>query len=804
MLGRLAERTTGRPWVVLGLVGMFVVVSAVLGQGVINRLTNGGFTDASSPSAAAQDALARQFDAGSPNFVVLVTARTGTVDAGEPAAAGRRIVARLRDEEGVGGVVSPWGRGAPPSLVSEDRTQALITSRVAGDEDEALETVERLSETFGSDVEALRVELGGSLEVSREIQEQLEKDLVRAEVISLPVLLLLLVLLFGGVVPALLPLVVGGVAIVGTLLSLRVLTMFTDVSVFAINLTTALGLGLAIDYSLFLLSRYREERGRGLDSRDAVRRAMTTAGRTIVFSAVTVAACLLVLLVFPLVFLKSFAYAGVAVVLIAAAAAMIVLPPLLVLFGRRVELAGRHRSRGRQVPTEVTERLGCPPETGFWGRQAARAWNRYLVTGGVLVALLVALGSPFLGVKFGLPDARVQPSSAESRQVFEQVSAGFTVGELSPVTVVAREAPVDDAAVVGAYAATLSRLPGVDRVDAATGSYAAGREVAPASPASARFVRGEATWLAVVPDQEPNSPAGERLVERIRATASPFPVVVGGAAAELVDTKDALGNRLPAALGVMALVTFVILFLFTGGLLIPVKALVLNVLSLSATFGALVWIFQDGHLSGMLGFTSTGTLDTNMPILMFCLAFGLSMDYEIFLLSRIKEEHDRGGDNRRAVIAGLDSTGPLVTAAATLLAVVFLGLATSQISFLKLLGIGAALAVLMDATVVRGALVPVAMRLAGDASWWAPAWLRSVHDRLGLSEAPPEARTRPATESPRRPLPTVGALPARPPLSRPPMSETPLRHARRAGRQPVRRGGHDGGPVSASAAHRQE
>jgi putative drug exporter of the RND superfamily len=740
MLGRLALFTTRRPRLVLAVVTAFVIVASALGSGVITRLTNGGFTDPASPSAAAQDVLAREFHTGSPNFVLLVTAPGGDrVDSPGATASGRRLVARLAEDGAIGQVVSPWGPDGA-ALVSHDHRQALVTARVVGDEDAALESARRLKNEYGGDVGGLRVQTGGTLGMTLEVQKQLEKDLTRAEMYSMPVLLLLLVLVFGGIVPAALPLVVGGVAIVGTLMSLRLLTMVTDVSVFAINLTTALGLGLAIDYSLFLLSRYREERNRGLESHDAIIRAVSTAGRTIVFSGITVAACLLVLLIFPLVFLKSFAYAGLAVVLIALAAALFVLPPLVMLLGRRVERRGRHRGRAQDPAAQDGGRASYPPGTGFWGRQAARAMDHHIVAGGLVVAALLALGSPFLGVQFGLPDPRVQPTSAQSRQVFEEVHAGFTPGELSPLTVVAPHTGKVPGDRVGRYAASLSRLPGVARVDASVGSYADGRQVAPATPLSRRFATDDATWLSVVPSNEPTSVRGERLVADVRATPSPFPTLVGGAAAELVDTKAALGDRLPFALGAMALVTFVILFLFTGGVLIPVKALVLNVLSLSATVGALVWIFQEGHLSGLLGFTSTGTLDTNMPILMFCLAFGLSMDYEIFLLSRIKEEHDMSGDNRRAVIRGLDSTGPLVSAAAVLLAVVFLGLATSQISFLKLLGIGAALAVVMDATVVRGVLVPAAMQLAGEASWWAPPWLRRLHDRLGLAEEGPAAR----------------------------------------------------------------
>jgi len=362
----------------------------------------------------------------------------------------------------------------------------------------------------------------------------------------------------------------------------------------------------------------------------------------------------------------------------------------------------------------------------------------------VTVVLLV-LGAPFLGVEFGLPDDRVLPQDNPARGVAEQIRTNFTGGEAAAVSIVAPSAGAasDITREITAYATELSTVEGVSRVDALTGSYAQGQQVADPNPTSGRFAGNQGTWLSAVPSVEPNSLEGEQLVRDIRAAEAPFEVLVGGTSAGLVDSKSAIFGRLPLAVGLIAVVTFVLLFLMFGSLLVPAKALVLNILSLTAVFGAMVWVFQDGNLSGVLDFTSIGVLDTTTPILMFCIAFGLSMDYEVFLLSRIKEEHDRTGDNVAAVAMGLEKTGKIVTAAAALLAVVFLAFATSGITFIKLFGLGLALAVILDATIVRATLVPALMRLAGEANWWAPRPLRSLYERVGLSEGEGQAAPTP-------------------------------------------------------------
>ncbi|HEX8132424.1 MAG TPA: MMPL family transporter, partial [Actinomycetes bacterium] len=480
--------------------------------------------------------------------------------------------------------------------------------------------------------------------------------------------------------------------------------------------------------------RYREELRAGREPADALLATMTTAGRTVLFSAATVAVSLLALLVFPLYFLRSFGYAGIAVVALAALGALVVLPALLAVLGRRVDRL--RLPLGRQRATSASAGGG-----GFWHRLATGVMRRPLPIATGVVAFLLLLGTPFLGVRFGLPDDRVLPAGAGSRQVADALRTGFAADDASALAVVATGTgdPAAHRQDIDGYATALSRLDDVSRVDALTGSYADGRRLRGPTPASRRFAAPDGTWLSVVPSVGSSSARGEELVARVRALPAPFGAQVTGPAAQLVDTKAALASHLPAAAAIIATVTFVLLFLMTGSVVIPLKALVLNLLSLTAVYGAMVFVFQEGHLADVLGFTATGTIDTSMPVLMFCIAFGLSMDYEVFLLSRIKEEHDRTGDTVAAVAVGLERSGRIVTAAAALLAIVFAAFATSQVSFLQLFGVGTALAVVVDATLIRALLVPAFMRLAGRANWWAPAPLRWLHRRVGLREG-----TRPA------------------------------------------------------------
>ncbi|MGD9793694.1 MAG: MMPL family transporter, partial [Acidimicrobiia bacterium] len=482
--------------------------------------------------------------------------------------------------------------------------------------------------------------------------------------------------------------------------------------------------GLAIDYSLFVVSRFREELAAGRNTHDAVINTVDTAGRTVAFSALTVAVSLAALMLFPMYFLRSFAYAGVLVVLVSMTAALVSLPALLAVLGPRVN-AGRIGRRRRERAVE----------DGLWHKVATAVMRRPVIVAGTVIAVLVVLGSPFARASFGLPDDRVMPTSAEARQVSDAIRRDYDGQESNSFGIsLASSDPMSTE--VARYGELVSSVVGVARVDTAQGSFIRGSLVAGPSAASARFTAAgtNGTWVSVVPSIDPDSGAGEQMVKAIRSIESPIRGQVSGAAAELVDTKASIADRLPWAALWIAISTFVLLFLSFGSVLVPLKAIVLNLLSLSATFGAMVWIFQDGNGADLLGFTSTGNLDVSMPILMFCVAFGLSMDYEVFLLSRIKEEYDRTGDNASSVAHGLERTGRIVTAAAALMAVTFIAFGTSSVTFLKLFGFGLALAVIVDATIVRGALVPAFMRLAGNANWWAPPAMRRFHDRFGFSE----------------------------------------------------------------------
>ena len=762
MLTRFAHLSTRHARaVVIAAVALFALAGAI-GGGVADHLTSGGFEDPSSESSRAEEALAEEFDTGVPNLLLLVTAPGGDVDDPAVATAGQALTDELAAEEGVTDVVSYWSEGNAPPLRNDDGSRALVIARIEGNDDQVEDRVAELAPVYerragDSGAAGLDVELGGFAQVFHEVGDTIEEDLVRAEMIALPITLVLLVLVFGSVVAASMPLVVGVMSIIGTFFVLRVLAALTDVSIYALNLTTALGLGLAIDYSLFIVSRYREELRAGHEPRVAATRTVRTAGRTVAFSALTVAAALCAMLIFPMAFLRSMAYAGIGVAMLAGLFAVVVLPAILVLLGPRVNALTLWR------------RSVTPPEEGFWHRVATLVMRRPIPIATVVIVLLLLLGAPFLGLNLSNPDDRVLPESADVRQVHDVLREEFASEEQGALSVVLPDVGDVSDGDIDTYAAELAALPSVARVDAATGTYCGtgsaaelgcepGQLVLPpdSSPRYEGFRADGASYLSVVPSVEPLSDAGEDLVHAVRDADAPGDVLVAGSGATLVDNNQSMFDRLPWALGIVALITIVLLFMMFGSVVIPAKAIVLNLLSLSATFGAMVWVFQDGHLSGLLDFTATGGLNAAMPILMFCVAFGLSMDYEVFLLSRIKEEHDGGADNVRSVAVGLERTGRIVTAAAVLISVVMIAFATGRVSFIKMFGVGLTLAVVLDAFLIRGTLVPAFMRLAGEWNWWAPGPLRRFHDRWGISEhVDLDADAAPARGN--------GALPARDP-----------------------------------------
>ncbi|MEU5916267.1 MMPL family transporter [Streptomyces sp. NPDC047141] len=739
--GGWARFVTARPRLTL-LVALVLTALAVLaGGGVADRMGSGGWEDPAAESTYATKALESRFPGSQPNVLLLVDAGAPGVDAPAAAAEARRLAERLDAEPGVDGVGSYWSTGSP-ALRSEDGRQGVIAARIAGEEKDAAAVLDRIAPAYRGTHGPVEVSLGGELAVRHEMQTVIQEDLLRAELIALPLTLVLLVMVFGSAVAALLPLGVGIVAILGTNAVLRGITEFTDVSVFAQNLTTALGLGLAIDYALFVVRRYREELAAGADTYAAVRTTLRTAGRTVLFSALTVAVSLAAMLVFPQYFLRSFAYAGIAVVLLAATAALTLLPAALVLLGDRVNALDLRRllRRGRAPraataeavrsgaagsadegsqregsPRDGSSREGSPGDEGAgWGRAAALVMRRAPVFAVVTTTGLVLLGLPFLGVKFGTADDRQLPVTASSRVVQDQLRDGFPGSPGGGLTVLA-----EGEATPAQYAGYRERLAALDGVARVEGPVTAGR--------------GSASFT-VVPEGETVGADAQRVVGELRAAEAPFKTAVTGPAAVLVDSKDAIADRLPWAAGIIVLVTLLLVFLLTGSVVVPLQAVLLNALSLTAMFGAVVWVFQEGHLSGLLGFTSTGDIETTLPVLMFCVAFGLSMDYGVFLLSRIKEEYDATGDHEHSVRFGLRHTGGLITAAAVILAVVMVAIGTSRVTNTKMLGLGVALAVLMDAMVVRSLLVPSVMKLTGRLTWWAPGPLRRFHDRFGISE----------------------------------------------------------------------
>ncbi|WP_406411631.1 MMPL family transporter [Streptomyces halstedii] len=754
-VGGWTRFVTARPRLALLAALVITALAVFAGSGVADRMGSGGWTAPGAESTYATKALEREFPASQPNLLLLVHSGGALVDDPAVAAEAARLTERLAAEEGVTGVGSYW-QGKSPALRSEDGHEALVAARIEGEEKAAGEILDRIAPAFRGEHGPVEVSVGGPVAVQHDMQTIIEEDLLRAELIALPVTLVLLVMVFGSAVAALLPLGVGIVAILGTNAVLRGITEFTDVSVFAQNLTTALGLGLAIDYALFIVRRFREELNAGADTRAAIGTTLRTAGRTVLFSALTVAVSLAAMLVFPQYFLRSFAYAGIAVVLLAAAAALILLPAALMLLGPRVNsldlrrllrrrrrttaaadastAPGKDTDLGKDTPPGTAPGKDTAPgrDTGpgaRWGRFAELVMRRAPVFAVLTTVGLVLLGLPFLGVKFGTADHRQLPATAESRVVQEHIQQGFPGNPGGGLEVLA-EGPATPAQYED-FRARVAALDGVRRVD---------------GPLTAE----NTAYFEVLPDGESVGQDAQHLVRDLRAVPAPFATSVTGTAAALVDSQDAIADRLPWAVGIIVVVTLLLVFLLTGSVLIPLQAVVLNALSLTAMFGAVVWVFQDGHLSGLLAFTSTGDIETTLPVLMFCVAFGLSMDYGVFLLSRIKEEYDRTGEHEHAVTFGLRHTGGLITAAAVILAVVMVAIGTSRVTNTKMLGLGIALAVLMDAMVVRSLLVPAVMKVMGRATWWAPAPLRAFHRRFGLSEgesAPAVSpRSRPAEE----------------------------------------------------------
>jgi RND superfamily putative drug exporter len=714
MLSRLAAFTVRRPKVILIAVLALLGISIVFGGTVTEKLGVGGFVDPAAESSQVADYLDQNFPT-TPNLVLEVIARDGVVEDPDVVAAAERV-RQLVEDEPAAKVVGSFSRDSTPDLRSRDGHSGLILVHVGGTLDDATKTTIRIIDELPTDDSAVEVRAGGPLGVSVEIEDRVAKDLVISESIALPILLVVLVIVFGGLVAAFLPLAIGITSIVTTLLVLTLMVSITDVSVHALTVATAFGLGLSIDFGLLMVSRFREERDRGKDHEAAIVSTVTVAGRTIIFSAATVTLAMSGLLVFPLYFLRSTALTASAVVILSALSAIVVLPALLALLGKRIDSLAVIR---RKAPLSA--------DSMFWRRCAEVVTKRPLWSALPVIAVLLILGIPFLGVQLAMPDERALPSDSNGRLVAESLRTDYATDSSQAVTLLAR----NDVGALDDLAASVSSTDGVVRVSAPSGTYERGSLIAGPTPG---FENDGAAYGLVYLSVDAQSDIAQEVVRGIRAQVTDGQVEVGGPTATLIDTSSAVGDRLPVAILLIALATFVLLFLFTGSVVVPMKALVLNLLMLSAVLGTMVWIFQDGHLAQILGITPA-PLNLSMVVLLCCIAFSLSVDYEIFLLSRIKEARDAGLSNNDAIVVGLGRVGRIISSAALLLTITLLSFANG-LSFMKMFGIGTALAIVIDATVIRGVVVPAFLRVAGELNWWAPAPLKWLHSRVGLTEAP--------------------------------------------------------------------
>ncbi|WP_178362362.1 MMPL family transporter [Mycolicibacterium hippocampi] len=743
MLNRITVLALTAPRRVLAVTALLMVLAGVFAVPVTKSLSAGGFQDPAAESTRATQLLTDEFGQPNTQLILMVSAPDG-VQSPAARAAAADIAERLGGASAVTGVVSAWTAPPPAAggLISVDGTSGLIVAGIAGEEKEAPQRAQALADEVVADVQSrhrdVTVQAGGAAMVFAQINSQTGRDVLVMEAIAIPLSFAVLVWVFGGLLAAALPVAVGAVAIVGSLAILRLISLSTDVSIFALNLSTALGLALAIDYTLLIISRYREEISSGAEPDEALTTTMRTAGRTVIFSATTVALSLAAMVLFPMYFLKSFAYAGIATVALCAVAALVVTPAAIVLLGTRLDAYDvrrsirRRRGRGEPTPTPVRQL--------FWYRWATAVMRRAVPVGLAGSAVLLVAGLPFLGIEWGFPDDRVLPATASSHQVGDRMREGFADDSATAVTVVIPDSRGLTEPDVEQYAARLSMVADVGPVSAPTGTFAGGTKVGP--PAAPAGISDGSAFLTVSSSAPLFSPASDEQLDRLHEVPTPGDRAVEftGMAQVNRDSVAAITSRVPLVLGVIAVVTFVLLFLLTGSVVMPIKALVLNVLSLTAAFGALVWIFQDGHL-GAFGTTPTGTLVATMPILLFCIAFGLSMDYEVFLLARIREywlasERTRA-DIDDSVALGLARTGRVITAAALIMSISFAALIAAQVSFMRMFGVGLTLAILVDATLVRLILVPAFMRILGRWNWWSPTPLVTLHYRIGIQEVAP-------------------------------------------------------------------
>lgn len=671
-----------------------ILVSGGLGSQAFSRFDSGGYSDPASDSAKVAEYLKDTFDAPNPSLVLAVQSKSGSVDDLAVVADAQALESQIRNEPDTDKVISYWSLGNSPFLKSKDGNSGLMFVYFKTTDFTETDKLGGIyQEKYDGKYKNLEVYVSGEAVFANAINGNIQEDLKVAEFISIPLTFLLLLLVFGALVASAMPLVIGITAIIGTFFVMYLLTLFTDVSIFVLNLTTGLGLGLGIDYALLIVNRFREELAKGLSKESAIVNTMKTAGKTVFYSGLTVVVTLISLIFFPLNFLKSMGYAGASVVALAVFGALIPLPALLVMLGEKV-------NKGRVRRGALIQR-----EDGRWAQVARFVMRKPITVVAGSLAILFLFISPIGNAKFGQVDTDQLPATDRAYISSKFIAEQFPGEEGNPIEIVFPDGS-SQTAEISDFTTRLSSIDGIARVGEPQ-------------------VVGNAVRVEAVHLMKPRTPAGQALIEEIRSLPSPTGMLVGGFAADYADTQGAIADTLPIVLGWVVLIVLLLLFAFTGSLILPIKAVVLNFLSLAATIGVLWWVFGEGNLQSVVGdFILTGIIDTNMMVLVAIVAFGLSMDYEVFLLSRIKEEHDAGRTNTESVAIGLQKSARIITAAAFILAIVFAAFVTSGVTAIKLLGFGVAFAILLDATLIRALFVPALMRLFGERNWWAPKALK--------------------------------------------------------------------------------
>ena len=689
MFEKLGSAIVRRKKLIFTLFVAAIIASGGIGSAVFGKLESGGYSDLNSDSAKAFEYLTDVFKVKEPVVVLVVETKNGLTNP-ESVAAATKLEQEIKSIPGVESTLSYWSAGGAPSLKSSDGNSAFLFIYSKSVEWEAIESLgEQVGKKYDGNYENLRIYASGTGVFASAINKKIADDIKLSEAISIPLTFILLVFVFGGLVASGMPLLVGVSAILGSFLVMYLLTLFTGVSIFALNLITGLGLGLGIDYSLLIVNRFREELHAGKSVDEAIKRTVSTAGKTVFYSGLTIVITLASLMLFPLMFLKSFGYAGVTVVIMAVLGSLVALPALLAILGKNIDKAVIRKSA-------IT-----PKEDGRWAQTARFVMRRPLAVVVLSLVFLSILAAPIKNIVFSQVDSRVLPANNPAAFASKIISDRFPGQEGNPVEIVIPKGALVQPEVTK-YISEVAKVDGIVRV-------------------SQPQIFGDDLRITAVHSMPPRTLKGESLIKDIREIKSPEGTLIGGIAADYADTQIGIAKTMPWALTWIAIGVLILLFVFTGSIILPIKAVILNILSLAATLGAITWIFVDGHLRWLVGdFTVTGAVDTGSIILVAVVAFGLSMDYELFLLSRIKEEHDAGKSNIESVAIGLQRSARIITAAAGLLAIVFASFIISGVTSIKMLGFGVAFAILLDATLVRALLVPALMRLFGERNWWAP------------------------------------------------------------------------------------